>query len=52
MRVDFHGVRGLSAVCCGSGRSLGMCGGGLFRVFLGVVDEAVIFGVGMLFGVA
>ncbi len=35
--------RGLLAVCCGSGRFLGMGGGGRYRFFLGVVDEAVIF---------
>ncbi len=29
-----------------------MGGGGRFRVFLGVVDEAVIFGVGVLVSVA
>ncbi len=44
--------RGLSAVCCGSGRSLGMGRGGRFRVFLGVGDEAVIFEVGVLVSVA
>ncbi len=44
--------RGMAAVCCGLGRSLGMGGGGRFRVFLGVVNEAVIFGVGVLVSVA
>ncbi len=35
--------RGLSSVCWGSGMFLGIGGGGLFRFFLGVADEAVIF---------
>ncbi len=30
--------RGVSAVCCGSGRSLGIGGGGRFNVAFGVVD--------------
>ena len=35
--------RGGSAVCCGSGGSLGMGGGGRFSVILGVVFSAVLF---------
>jgi hypothetical protein len=43
--------RGLSVVCCGSGRSLGMSG----PVRLGVlvmVDEAYVMGDGLFFSVA
>ena len=43
--------RGLSAVWCGSGRSLGIEGVGRFRV-LGVVDDAVLFVVVVLVSVA
>ncbi len=35
--------RGASAVCFGSGRSLGIGGGGHFSVTLGVVCGAVLF---------
>ena len=38
--VYFHSV---SAVCCGSGGSLGIGGGGRFGVILGVVCGAVLF---------
>ncbi len=35
--------RGVSAVCCGSGGSFGIGGGGRFSVAFGVVDGAVLF---------
>ena len=34
---------GVSTVCCGSGGSLGMGGGGRFSVAFGVVGGAVFF---------
>ena len=34
--------RGVSAVCCGSGGSLGIGGGGRLRIVLGVVWEAIL----------
>ncbi len=34
---------GVSSVCCGSGGSLGIGGGGLFSVAVGVVGGAVVF---------
>ncbi len=39
---------GLSEVCCGSGRSLGMGGGGRFSVVFGVVDVTAICDFGWL----
>ncbi len=44
--------KGFSAVCCGSGRSFGMCGGGRFSVAFGVVVVATLFGFGLLDSVA
>ncbi len=44
--------RGLSAVCCGSGRSFVMGSGCRFSVVFGVVEEAVVFGFGVLVSVA
>ena len=35
--------RGVSTVCCGSGGSLGIGGGGRFSVAFGVVGGAVLF---------
>ena len=49
--VDLHSVQGVVGGVVWFGEvlaSLGMGGGGRFRSFLGVVDEAVIFGVGVL----
>ena len=45
--------RDVSAVCCGSGVSLGIGGGDrFFSVAFGVVDVAAIFGFGLLVSVA
>ncbi len=44
--------RGVSAVCCGSGGSLGIGGGGRFRVAFGVMGGAVLFEVGLFVSVA
>ena len=43
---------GLSAVCCGSGRSFSMGGGGRFSVAFGVVVVAAICEFGLLDSVA
>ena len=44
--------RGVSAVCCGSGGSLGIGGGGRFSVAFGVLGGAVLFEFGLFVSVA